>query len=252
MENKDAINDFQQFEKIEKYLLNEMTNGEKQEFEKEINQNKSLFAEVEQFRIVIQAIERDGMREKIGQFHAAIENDGSKDITKEKRIFTISSAIPYLVAASVLILVGIGLFRLISPSQKYKNIYSEFFQPDPGLITPMSARSDYVFYDGMIDYKRKDYESAISKWDSLKGQFAGSDTLNYFLGVAHLTIDNDEQAIEYLQTALQTPDNDFIHETRYYLGLAYLKQGNIDEAVKIFEQSEIAESKLILDRLNNQ
>ncbi len=252
MENMENNNDFQQFEKIEKFLLNELPDREKLAFEEELKHDKSLRERVEQVRIMIQAIEREGMQDKIRQFHEnTIGTKGAQKHLGGKHVFTFHRATPYLVAASVLILVTIGLFWFISPSPNNNKIFSEFFEPDPGLITPMSARSDYLFYDGMIDYKLKDYAIAISKWEALKDTFAGSDTLNYFLGVAHLTLENDEQAIEYLQKALQTPDNEFIHETRYYLGLAFLKQGKTNEAIKLFEESEIAESKLVLDRLNN-
>lgn len=252
MDDKQNNNDSQQFDQIEEYLLNKMSDREKHEFEQELKHNPSLIESVDKHRTMILAIEREGMREKIGQFHKnTIENKGGTEDKKDKPTFTIPRFIPFLVAASVLILVGIGLFRLLTPSISNEKIFSEFFEPDPGLITPMSASADYLFYDGMIDYKRKDYETAISKWEDLKGQFAASDTLYYFLGVAHLALENDMQAIDYLQQALQTPDNEFIHETRYYLGLAYLKQDKTDEAVKLFEESEMAESKLVLDRLNN-
>ncbi|MFP4288196.1 MAG: tetratricopeptide repeat protein [Bacteroidales bacterium] len=252
MDNEENNYNFQQFEKIEKFLLNELSDPQKRAFENELAQSKSLQKEVEQFKLMIRALEKEGMREKIGEFHKnTIESKKPQpDSQKAKPALSIPRAVPYLVAASVLILLGIGLFRFFSPSFNNEKIFSEFFEPDPGLITPMSARSDYLFYDGMIDYKLKDYKSAISKWEELKGEFAGTDTLNYFLGVAHLTLENDEQAIGYLNEALQAPNNEFIHETRYYLGLAYLKQGKINEAVELFEESEIVESKLVLKRLN--
>jgi tetratricopeptide (TPR) repeat protein len=252
MDDKKNNNDSKQFDQIEEYLLNKMSDREKQKFEEELNYNPLLNESVEQHRTMIQAIEREGMREKIGQFHKnTIEKKGGTEDRKNKPTFTISRFIPFLVAASVLILVGIGLFRFLTPSITNKKIFSEFFEPDPGLITPMSASADYLFYDGMIDYKLNEYQAAITKWENITDQFTGSDTLYYFLGVAHLALENDMQAIDYLQQALQTPDNEFIHETRYYLGLAYLKQGKINEAEKLLEESEMAESKLVLDRLNN-
>ncbi|TVQ13201.1 MAG: hypothetical protein EA361_09950 [Bacteroidetes bacterium] len=252
MENTESHNDFQQFERIEKFLLDELSAAEKQEFEKELKLNKSLEKSVEQHRAIIQALEREGMLEKINQFHKnTIEKNGDKNPVHDKPTFTIPRLSALLVAASILILVSIGLFRFISPSSNNQKIFSEFFEPDPGLITPMSAGADYLFFDGMIDYKRKDYKTAISKWEALEDTFAGTDTLNYFLGVAHLALKNDEQAIAYLQKALQIPDNVFIHETRHYLGLAYLKQGKTDEAIKLLKESEMAESKLVLDRLRD-
>lgn len=252
MENKENNNDLQQFEKIEKFLLNDLPEHEKQKFEEELKHNKALRNRVDQLEVIIKGIEKDGMRDKIGQFHKNTIESGnvSKKQIKDKPALTIPRAVPYLVAASVLILMGIGVFWFFSPSLYHERIFSEFFEPDPGLITPMSARSDYLFYDGMIDYKLEDYETAIRKWEDIKEQFAGTDTINYFLGVAHLALENDEQAIDYLQKALQVTGNEFVHETRYYLGLAYLKKGKINEAVDLFEQSELAESKLLLKRLN--
>ncbi len=254
MENKENNKDLQQFEKIEKFLLNDLPEHEKQKFEEELKHNKALRESVDQLRTMIRAVELEGMRDKIGQFHKNTIESGnvSKKQIKNKPALTIPRAVPYLVAASVLILMGIGVFWFFSPSLYHERIFSEFFEPDPGLITPMSARSDYLFYDGMIDYKLKDYETAIRKWEDMKNQFAGTDTLHYFLGVAHLALENDEQAIDYLQRALQITSNEFVHETRYYLGLAYLKQGKINEAVNMFEKSEIAESKLVLKRLNRE
>lgn len=251
MENNKNMKDTEQFEKIENYLHKQLSKEKEKEFEKELSENKALRNRVEEIKLMISALEKQGMMEKINQFHKnTLRSNPKTKNRKTPKVISLPRSIPYMVAASVLILTGVGLFRLFSPSLHHERIYNEFFEPDPGLITPMSARSNYIFYDGMIDYKLKDYEQAIARWEDLKGSFSGSDTLNYFLGVAHLALENEDTAIEYLTKALETPDNEFIDETKYYLGLAFLKQGKLEKARPLFEESEIAESKLILRRLN--
>ena len=126
-------------------------------------------------------------------------------------------------------------FNRLSPNEK---LYNEFFTPDPGLPTVMGENGDYSFYEAMVDYKHGDYNEAIKKWERQLFQKPKNDTLNYFLGSAHLANGNSKKAIDYLEDVADDKKSIFYNDANTYMGLALLKTGQIPEAKKSVGERE--------------
>ena len=115
----------------------------------------------------------------------------------------------------------------------------------------MSSNSNYEFYDAMVNYKQGDYKTAIEKWNVLKTKTPNNDTLNYFLGVAHLANENEVNAISFLEKSIQNKTFPLVSDAYFYLGLAHLKEDNIELAKENFKQSTTENSKALLSELEN-
>ena len=152
-------------------------------------------------------------------------------------------------AAAVILMAVAGFWWFDTPQNE--QLYSEYFTPDPGLPTVMSTSDNYDFYDAMVDYKQGKYIMAIEKWETLQSNNVKNDTLDYFLGVAYLAYKNQKNAIPFLEKSTQNSDFPLLNDAYYYLGLAYLKDGNIEKARANFKLSNYEESKMLLKELKD-
>ena len=155
----------------------------------------------------------------------------------------------YTAAACVAILIVLGGYTFLqgnSLSNKNEQLFATYFRPDPGLPTTMSVSDNFDFFDAMVSYKQGDYNKAITKWEVLLKEKPDNDTLNYFIGVAYLANGNEDQAITFLQWSSEHQESKFLKETYHYLGLANIKKGDLDKGKKNLELSDLPESKEVL------
>ena len=247
MKKKDQTQE--EFERIERYLTRKMDEGEKLNFEAAVKTDDNLSRQVEEVRVLFQAVEEQSLRNKLEDFHEELSS-GHPQLKSKESIEKSSFNIKYLaIAASLALLMGFGYWLLFGQMSADEKLFAQYFKPDPGLITPMSTTSDYEFYRGMVDYKQGNYDMAIARWNTLIEQNPENDTLNYFLGVSYLAQDENEKALAYLAKAVTYPNSIFVNESWYYLGLINLKEGKTKDAISSFKKSEIENSKLILQEI---
>lgn len=231
-------------ETAERYINKTMASNEIIAFEKKLQNDPTFKTQFEDIKTLLLGIEEQSLKETLDSFHKDLSSDTLKTNTV-KPLFSIQKF-----AAAAAIIIAIGSFWFFNQSNNEK-LFDTYFIPDPGLPTTMSETSNFEFYDAMVNYKQGDYKTAISKWETLLISKPQNDTLNYFLGVAHLANKNEETSLKYLNTVTQNPKANFKNEAYYYLGLAYLKTDNVELAKKSLNFSTIDNSKKILLELND-
>lgn len=213
------------FEQIEKYLLDGMDAQTKLQFEKQMDADELLASEVKLQRQLLAAIET-------GSFFAS---DHELTPLNNKRDFT-----GWYAAAAVFLLVGAASFWFFIKNDTLDSgdLFAEYFHPDPGLLVAMGAAdsSSYQFYDGMIDYKQGNFDLALNKWNRLMKVGVQTDTLQYYIGMAHLNKGNANESIRFLSRLITKPEGAFFEEANWYLALAYLKDGDITRASSILKK----------------
>lgn len=100
------------------------------------------------------------------------------------------------------------------------------------------GKSNYILYDGMIDYKEGNYAKAIEKWKSMGDSHTYTDTLSYYMGLANMGAGNMEQAVKYLDDVLKKESNIYQQKATWYLALIYIKQDNKKAAVSLLKKIE--------------
>jgi tetratricopeptide (TPR) repeat protein len=222
----------EEMEKIESYLDNTMSPLDKSQFEQELQSNPELLAKTEEIRLLQIGILEAILEKKLKTYHEPT----AKMVTMK------SSPKKWLIAAStigILIIAGWFLFLKKSPIEE---AYASYFRPDPGLPTTMSNSNAYEFEKAMIDYKNGDYQQAIDSW---KNQ-TKSDTLTYFIGLAHQSLGNNKEAIAELTTIANDPKKVFHKDACWYLGLALLKEKELTKAIGYIEKSEYPQKEALL------
>ncbi|MBD1262173.1 tetratricopeptide repeat protein [Maribacter polysiphoniae] len=154
----------------------------------------------------------------------------------------------YRIAASIAILISLGIwfFNKQSPNEK---LFKRYYSVDPGLPTVMGNNDNYAFYEAMVDYKQGNYDVAINKWEKLLLTNQDSDTLNYFLGSAYLANGNTNKAIILFENTLNSGAPTFSKEAHYYMALALLKNNNIEEAIKHLKMVPDEKSQELLKKI---
>jgi tetratricopeptide (TPR) repeat protein len=213
-----------QFERIEAYLQQNLTEEENLQFKKELASNEALQKEVEIQRNLMLAVEAGALKSKMDAIH--------------RKLFRSRSITVWMaVAASIILLVAVGIW-LINRPDPAERLYAESFTADPGLPVPMSATDDYLFYDAMVDYKSGKYSLAESKWSTLLIESPVNDTLLYYIGMCNVNDGNHDKAIPYLEKVIQLGSISFSGKSEWYLALCYLKLEDLEGLEKLAKESE--------------
>ena len=215
----------EQQEEYERVLLDQMGSKEKAEFNNKLSGDPVLKRQFEEFKELFHTIEEEGLRNSMETFHNSLKVESSRTIGAKKKFYW------YRIAASIAILLSLGLwlFNKQSPNEK---LFQSYYSLDPGLPTVMGTHDNYDFYEAMVDYKQKNYDIAINKWEKLLLTNQDNDTLNYFLGSAYLAKGNTNKAIDFFKNTLNSDVSVFSTEAHYYLALGQLKNNNTEEAIK--------------------
>jgi tetratricopeptide (TPR) repeat protein len=234
-----------QFEEIEQYLTGRMKSEERAAFEKRLASDASLKKEVETYKFLIDGVQEKALREEMETFHREVEQKNSASNPPVRRLGGFARV---ALAASVIVLFGIGFWMIRSQVSSDTRLFNEHFLPDPGLMTPMSTTSNYEFFRGMVDYKQEKYKAAILRWESLLKQKPENDTLTYYLGVAWLAEGDASKAIYYLEKPF-IQQSIFGSDRNFYLGLAYLKNNQPEKAKEALYRSGLTNNHPLIQAL---
>jgi TolA-binding protein len=157
----------------------------------------------------------------------------AKKIKSLKSIAQVRFALP---AAAVIVGV-ILLLKVLLPSGNPNKLYAEYFEP-VSAISPVTRSADAAetnSYESAIEsYKNKNYQAAATGFsDAIQ-----KDTLNmaarFLLGISRMELGNYDQAENILENVVSN-QSEFAKESRWYLGLAYIKTGNLEKARECFK-----------------
>lgn len=229
-------------EHIDAYLMGKLDDVALADFETQMRLFPDFRAKVDEQRLVFKSVEEYNLKSSLDEYHKEI-----KIVSKKKGINMGWIAL----AASFIILISVSIWAIMSSGNSSEKVFAANFKPDPGIPTTMGTSSEYDFYYGMVNYKRKEYAEAISRWEPIYGANPENDTVVYFLGVANLANGNGRQAKKYLQMAKKKTESTFYEDAKYYLALSLLKENKIDEAMETLENSSSSANISLLQQLND-
>ncbi len=166
----------------------------------------------------------------------------------------------YAIAAAVCLILCMTALLLWMPKTTMNNqtAFAKYYQKPDKVFIPLPPKGATVEEEMISDldqqakqaYLNKDYPTCIHLFekriklhpDNLEVQF-----LNLYIGIAYLETNDFNKSIQALKKAESFfIDQDRpirIESIRHYLGLAYLKQGKVKEAIPYFELLEEATKK---------
>ena len=211
------------FDRMERYILNELSAAERLEFEKEIDANPKLGKALREQEKLITAVKAEGLKADLDSIHSELYTANTN--RNNKPLF-------FSIAASIAVLIGFS-FWFFGQEESQTELFAEYQYSDPGLPVPMSATDNYDFYDAMVYYKQEDYRTAISKWEKLLKDETQNDTLNYYVGASHFNLNEFDKAEPYLEKILNSRESAFVCKAQFMLLLSNLHEGNTEAVFNI-------------------
>ena len=242
---------------IDKYFENNLTPKEQLLFNDLLHSDeefKSEFVFQKDLKKVISITQTENLKSTLQNFEKKINN-------KSKVLFLPKK---WLVAASIILLVGFG-FWFINNSYFPSNeqLYTQNFEPYRNIVQPVvrGESINSIEYKAFVAYENKNYHKAINLYNSVDN--TNADYIQFYKAMCYLSLNKTNEAINLLlpvatSSNKSTSDKNFDELSNWYLGLAYLKNGENGKALSQF--SLIAnhptntfkqeESKEIIDFIN--
>ncbi len=222
------------WEQIDSYLRGELNTSEKADFDAQLAQNTSLTEEVESIRSAGSLVRNYGQREELKAIHQKM-----LDSQKHTQSTVFQGINFYLrIAAIIVFLVvawsGIG-FATLTPSSLYADEYSGYV-PDAvrGAESPKRPKTEQLM---QVEYVNANYVRVAQLYKE-----SASKTLKetFIAGNAYLALDQPNIAASCFKRVmyLSAKENtyDYYQDAEYYLAWSYLKNNQLNEAIKLFDK----------------
>jgi tetratricopeptide (TPR) repeat protein len=218
---------------IENYLEGNLELAEKLEFEKMLVIDKDLSGEIKLHKEVNDAIRDD----ELFEFRQKV-NDVVNSISSKITLFTTFSGklIKYPVAASIILLIAISLWQVLSLDSPEK-IFSDYYEPYPPDISTRSINTtnDKIQLACLL-YQEGDYNKSYHILKAFLLMDPDNQAASFYLGLNAIELANYNTAIAELRKIESDKTTPFSVNARWYLALTYLKTNNVSEARKCLSQ----------------
>ncbi|MGY3791631.1 hypothetical protein [Aquimarina sp. 433] len=219
-------------ELIDKFLHSELTPAEKEQFD-DLLANDISFKEdldlLSNLKNVAGAEDRDDLRKQMANFEAKIA-------ANETKVVPLFNYKKLLVAASILLIISLGVISLLDPFGVSTNdLYASNFEPYKNVVTPIvrGTADDNEEIAAFSSYENKEYAVSAEQF----GKLYEITQKPYFLlyqANALLAIDQTKEAIPLLEQHIALKD-ELIERGKWYLSLAYLKENQKEKAIQLLE-----------------
>ena len=219
----------ERIELIERYFENSLSPKERLEFNDLLQNNEDFRKEFLFHKDLKKAITRhqnDELKETLGKFES--------NLNKNSRFSVIP--VKWLAAASLALLLSVGSWMVknnVFPSNE--RIFDSYYEPYPNTVLPI-VRGDELHtieYRAFLAYEAGEYHKAINLFNSVEN--SEDKYIQFYQALCLLSVDKTEEAIHTLipltKSSPGTLQNiDCRQKATWYVGLAYLKQGDEEEA----------------------
>ncbi len=235
---------------IERYLDDKLSPEELDLFQEKMNSDREfnkLFFEMDR---LVQGIKlsagKTSIEEKLANLEKSLPFQKSKrEEAEETPVIILWSYVKQykLPVAAVFALIFATTFVFTisdfnkDPGKLYASLYSKNFEAyeNYGPLTQRSPDGDIKREEeALLYYDQGNYEKALEIFKQLDPETTSSGTRLYF-GNTYMALGDTENAKVLFQKNINE-NTGFIRQTRWYLALCYLKEGNIDEAVPLFRE----------------
>lgn len=202
---------------FEKHHLGKLSEKERLTFEKDLELNKSLANEYQDFvqiRNSLTNADSQRLRNKIGEIIKQEEQ------VRKNRIIPKS----YLVAASLLAIACLSFYLYIVYPSKNEKLYSEFHTPYKETISVLGSKNS-PFEECLSLYNQSDYFKAKNCF----GQLSKNAEVFFLSAMCMLETDEYKSAIKELKK-VENISSTYLEESNWYLVLLYLREGEYKEA----------------------
>ncbi|VAW20301.1 hypothetical protein MNBD_BACTEROID01-1186 [hydrothermal vent metagenome] len=229
-----------EFEDIEQYIYNDLDGDSHAAFEEELYENVDLRSDVKLHKDVEAAI---GERE-IMDLRDQLKDVSRDSQTNEGRsIISLntgsgSKLIKLAAAASVLLVIGLSAIVKFSTVSNEK-LYDQYFETYPTFGISRSGVTDFMdqsLKQGLVLFNEQNYEEALGVFQQIINKDTKNPVVHFYAGESYQNLKNYSQAITEYKSVVEHNENLFVEQAEWYIGLCYIKKGDIDLATNQFNK----------------
>lgn len=236
---------------IERYLFNEMTPEEEQEFLSRIESDPHLKEEVEMTALIIGATSKVGKKEDLADIQVLLQANLSEvqELTEQKKRKPILKTMTWIASSVAVILMAVLFINYNKQNNNINHLYSSYYQPYEAdarfSLDRDKLRGSFVItkedstllMKGMILYENQKYSEALNYFNQISKRY---DSNQYILhkSICLLEIGEAEKAVQVLEAAINENSKrwKYYQDAEWYLALAYIKTKRIKEAKSLLHK----------------
>ena len=216
---------------IEAYFTGTLTTHQQQQLEW-LLQHDTTFSEAFKFEKEIRDTVIYNERQALKERFYNLDKKEMKPVRKQARW--------WYAAASILVLIGAAWFFWgTQPEVTPEKLYAQYMEPYPNMVTP-TVRGDVpavgMLSEALALYDQQAYAQAATRLNQVYEEHP-TDAAAFYLAICHLLLKQPAETIRLLE-ARKWEDTVYFSPTviNWYLGLAFLQQGDSDEALHRFKR----------------
>lgn len=219
---------------VDRYVNGEMNKGEIMSFEKELQKNKDLQANVQlekDLNMVLAQKDVLEFRQKIAEVMIR-----QKEIKQPAKTFRLTSRWLQLAAASITILIMVSaalLFFLPMQSSNTK-LFKKYYDSDRPVHVTRSGDVDLV--EALRNYQQKNYEQAILLFNDILITDPNNSAIRFYTGISFIETEKFAEAISCFQEIIKNNHSLYVEPAEWHLGLSYLRNGEEEMATAQFKK----------------
>jgi predicted Zn-dependent protease len=218
-------------ETIKKYLTNQLSPIERNAFEQEMENDPFLKESVEGFEMFDEQLTMNNLNTIESSLNNKI--DAKINQTKNGKII-LMNAIKFVAAACVIGIFSFMMYRsFFSNKLDEQTIYASYFKPLTNTDATVRGENDSTEEAKAAQaYEKEDYFEAVNFYQKLVANNPDNVKNNLFLGISFMATNQPKKAIDILNKI--TTSEEFHFDIQWYLGLAYIKNKEIQNAQSVF------------------
>jgi hypothetical protein len=216
-------------ETLMRYIDNEMSEKEREDFEKNITSDPALRQQLERLLMAKNAVGYYGLAQSVEAVRKEWEGKGASTGT-EARIVPIKNYVRYIFAVACVLILIIGITTIyryfrVSSDRVYEQTYIAY--------SPGTSRSQAETESPIEDaYRQKNFSKVIA----LAKESGMNSKQRLLLGLSYLETNQPSAAIRELEQIRSGDDPTYIPDAEFYLALAFLKNKEAAKALPLFQK----------------
>jgi len=197
-----------------------------------VKQDKNFAGELEYIRLAVDTVRQDALRQQVSAIRYSFENNQSVSQNPSGGIVRNMYRIGLRVAAIFILVAGISfMYKYITVSSQ--SVFEKQFNGYELSTTRGQEKADQV----AEAYRNKNWKEVISNYQS---ESVPTNKSRFLAAMAEMQENQFPQAITTFESLLlvnhKNGTDSFQDETEYYLSLAYLKNHEVEKAVRLINK----------------
>lgn len=243
------MDELTKYDLIERYLSKELSGEELQNFEEKISNDDELKMEINLHQQLAETLKGDDIhdfRNKIKSVDSQWERPGEKQ--NGGQVFRLNFRKVMAIAAGVALLIFAGQYlfsegQSSSPEQLFANHYEPYQMVLNQRSIDDEENSNTLINHAVQAYANGNYGEAAETFNRLLEPNPDNVAFKFYEAISHLSDNKPTTAIPIFESLVSQSGHLFEEQSRWYLALAYLKNGEKEKAVSSFNQIQEGEFK---------